>query len=324
MRYVIYGAGAIGGTIGGRLHQAGREVVLIARGAHLAALRGDGLRLRSPDSDVTLRVGVARDPGEADLRPDDVVILAMKTQDSPAALDALARACPREVPVVCAQNGVENERLALRRFPNVYGMLVWVAADHLVPGQVEDYFSPSYGILDLGRYPRGTDEVAGSIAADLSEAGFVSRASADIMPWKYQKLLGNLANAAEAATGSRSEVQDLLDRARGEALACFDAAGISYTPDAEMVQRSRLLPRARAIGDRGRAGGSSWQSLARRSGAIEADYLNGEVILLGRQHGVATPVNDMLQRVANRLARDRMAPGSLSRRDLEADLSAAS
>src|SRR5260221_8610060 len=87
-----------------------------------------------------------------------------------------------------------------------------------------------------------------------------------------------------------------------------------------MAERSRLLPRVRAIGDQGRAGGSSWQSLARGSGAIEADYLNGEVALLGRQHGVSTPVNDMLQRVANRMARDRMAPGSLSPGHLEAEL----
>jgi 2-dehydropantoate 2-reductase len=60
-----------------------------------------------------------------------------------------------------------------------------------------------------------------------------------------------------------------------------------------------------------RGGGSSWQSLNRGTGTIEADYLNGEIALLGRLHGVPTPLNDLLQRLANGFARERRAPGSL-------------
>jgi 2-dehydropantoate 2-reductase len=59
-----------------------------------------------------------------------------------------------------------------------------------------------------------------------------------------------------------------------------------------------------------RGGGSSWQSLTRGTGSIEADYLNGEIVLLGREHGVPTPVNEVLQRLANQAARERQAPGS--------------
>ena len=66
------------------------------------------------------------------------------------------------------------------------------------------------------------------------------------------------------------------------------------------------------IGGERRGGGSSWQSLARGTGAIEADYLNGEIVLLGRRHGVPTPVNAALQRVANRMARERIPPASLT------------
>jgi 2-dehydropantoate 2-reductase len=58
-------------------------------------------------------------------------------------------------------------------------------------------------------------------------------------------------------------------------------------------------------------GGSSWQSLTRGTGSIEADYLNGEIALLGREHGIPTPVNETLQRLANRAAADRRPPGSL-------------
>jgi len=60
-----------------------------------------------------------------------------------------------------------------------------------------------------------------------------------------------------------------------------------------------------------RGGGSSWQSLSRGTGTIEADYLNGEIGLLGRLHGVPTPLNDLLQQLANTFARERRAPGSM-------------
>ena len=80
MRFVIYGAGGIGGAIGGRLHQAGHDVVLVARGDHLAALRERGLTLRSPAETVVLPVPAVARPAEAELGPGDVVVLAMKSQ----------------------------------------------------------------------------------------------------------------------------------------------------------------------------------------------------------------------------------------------------
>ena len=63
-------------------------------------------------------------------------------------------------------------------------------------------------------------------------------------------------------------------------------------------------------------GGSSWQSLQRGVGAIETDYLNGEIVMLGRLHGVATPVNETLQRLANQLAATRRPPGSYAESDV--------
>ncbi len=76
----------------------------------------------------------------------------------------------------------------------------------------------------------------------------------------------------------------------------------------------------RPVGGQRRGGGSSWQSLARGTRRIEADYLNGEVVLLGRLHGVDTPVNEVLQRVANCLARQERPPASMSLEELMAEL----
>ena len=114
MRFVVYGAGAVGGVIGARLHQSGHEVVLIARGEHLRAIERSGLRIESPDDTATLDIPAVGSPSEAELGAGDVVILAVKSQDTGGALDALTAGAPDRVPVVCAQNGVENERAALR------------------------------------------------------------------------------------------------------------------------------------------------------------------------------------------------------------------
>jgi 2-dehydropantoate 2-reductase len=320
MRYVIFGAGAIGATIGGRLHQAGCDVTLIARGAHREALERDGLRLQTPDSDDLLHIPVAEAPDGLGLGPDDVVVLAMKGQDTVPALEALAAAADPGVGVVCAQNGVANERAAARRFANSYGMLVYVPAQHLEPGGVQVFAAPTHGVLDLGRVPRGADERAERIAADLCRAGFASRASERIMRFKYAKLLDNLGNAADALLEDEGEREELDRRAREEGLRCYEAAGVELASKEEMAARTSLMSAMRPVAGSEHQGGSSWQSMVRGTGAIEADYLNGEVVLLGRLHGVLTPVNETLQRLARTAARERRQPRSMSAAEIEREL----
>jgi len=318
MRYVIYGAGAVGATIGGLLHAAGRDVVLIARGAHLDALRRDGLRLIDPDRERTLPVIAVGSPAEVAIGAGDAVLLAMKTQDTEDALDALRASAPPDVAVVCAQNGVENERLALRRFAHVYAMRVILPAEHLEPGVVLQSAAPVAGVLDLSPYPGpAPDDRAEAIAADLTAAGFSSEATPRALALKYGKLLSNVANAIDAAIGDDPLGDAIHERARAEARACYAAAGIDAASDAEDAARRATVSASRPIGGRARNGGSTWQSLARGTGRVEADWLNGEVVLLGRLHGVPTPVNAVLQRAANEMAREHRVPGSMTGAELE-------
>jgi 2-dehydropantoate 2-reductase len=169
-------------------------------------------------------------------------------------------------------------------------------------------------MLPVGRYPTGVDATIEQIAADLAGSRFGTLVSDDVMRWKYAKLLGNLANSIEALCGRQARDGDaateLRDRTRAEALAVFAAAGIGYAPEEEIVAARGDQVRTGAVNGSSRAGGSSWQSLSRGTGTIEADFLNGEIVLLGRQHGVPTPVNAALQKLANQAARDRKAPGS--------------
>ena len=320
VRFVIYGPGAVGGTIGARLFQHGHDVVLIARGAHGAAIAGGGLRLRAPEGDHVLRLPVVEHPGDLGLRPGDVVVLAMKTQDTEPALAALAAVAPPETPIVCAQNGVENERLALRRFPLVHAMCVMLPGTYLEPGVVVAHGAPRSGILDLGRFPSGADEVTEEVAAALDTSGFSSRPDPAVMRLKYAKLLMNLGNALEAACGAAARGSDLGARARREALACYEAAGIDCASREEDAARRSDLVSVTEVAGAQRGGGSSWQSLARGAGTVEADHLNGEIVLLGRLHGLATPVNALLQDTANRMAREREPAGSLAVEQLVAAL----
>lgn len=321
MRYIIIGAGAIGGTVGGRLAQAGQEVVLVARGAHLKALTEAGLRLRVPQGELTYRLPVVDRPdGLGTLRADDVLVLAVKTQDTEAALRTWGPApvegggtAAERLPLVCAQNGVESPRLALRRFRHVYGVCVWLPATHVEPGAVSAAGTPLTGILHLGRYPHGTDDTARRIAADLEKAYFEAPVVPDVSRWQYAKLLSNLGNALEAVSGPAGdpEAEALHARVRAEGEAALRAAGIGWVSAEE--QRALRGDKVTLVPLDGvpRGGGSSWQSLSRGAGTIEADHLNGEIALLGRLHGVPTPLNELLQRLANAFARERRAPGSL-------------
>lgn len=311
MRFIVYGAGAIGGVIGGRLAVSGHEVVLIARGAHYEAIRDHGLRVVSPEGVVVVDAPVVDTPEAIELQSDDVVLLTMKSQHTDDALAVLGPIAPPGVSVVCAQNGVANERAALRRFANVHGVCVMCPAVHLEPGVVEANAAPIAGILDVGCYPAGCDDHTDELAAAFAASTFVSEPRPDIMRWKYAKLVNNLGNAVDALCG-RVPGNDLARRARAEANACLDAAGIDRASHEEDTERRGDIIRWGGPEAQARGGSSSWQSLARGTGSIEADYLNGEIVLLGRLHGVPTPVNATLQRLASRAAREGWAPGSMS------------
>ncbi len=319
MRIIIFGLGAIGGTVAAALHLAGTEIVGIARGAQLDAIRANGLTLRSPDGVATARLPCVGHPSEIDFRPDDAVLLTVKTQDSVAAMDALRDAGLRDQPVFCAQNGVANERFALRRFPNVHGVTVMMPAVHLVPGEVACFSTPRHGIFEIGRYPSGADSADEALAAALNAANVAAFVTPDIMAGKYGKLVLNLGNVIEAAIGRGPDASDVLAIIRDEARAVLSAAGIAFNDVATDPRRDELM-RQKSVDGVERIGGSSTQSLARGAGSIETDWLNGEIVLLGRLHGVPTPANEYCVALGARLVREKRPPASIPLAEIEAAL----
>ena len=164
----IIGAGAIGGAIGGRLALAGRDVVLVARGEHLAALQSTGLRLRTPDEDVTAAGhggGRARTSSTCTRRRAGAGHQDPAGEDGAGDLGRCARHGGRAAarPATgcrsyLALNGVAAEALALRYFRRVFGVCVWMPAVHLEPGEVIIRSTPQSGMLHLGRVPATADD----------------------------------------------------------------------------------------------------------------------------------------------------------------------
>ncbi|WP_340536862.1 ketopantoate reductase family protein [Nocardioides sp. GXZ039] len=311
-RYVIIGAGAVGGALAAELVPAGRDVVLVARGAHARALAEHGLVVRRPDRVDVVPVAIASGPDDVDLRADDVLVLATKAQDAEAALAQWAWRPVRgasgdeaalvaaDLPLVTCQNGVLTEDLALRRFARVYGATVGIAASYLTAGEIVSPSSAPVGLIWLGRYGAAPDALQEELVADLVAAGFAAWSVGDVREQKNAKLLANVANGIDLFTGAEADLASARRSLRAEAADVLRAAG------EPLPAGGRLDPQGVELTIRpveGHVGGrlSTWQSFA-RGASSEVDYLNGEVVLLARRHGLDAPLNAAVQRLLGRAA----------------------
>lgn len=325
-RYVVVGAGAVGASIAAELHRAGVDTLLVARGAQLAALREHGLSYLRPDGSHRVRVPVAGGPAEVTLTDDDVLLLATKSTDAEAAVrewawrpvkraDGRAGTAAADLPVVTLQNGLATERTALRSFAHVIGGVVWIPATFVVPGEVVNHGSPVPAVLWLGRYPAGPDagDAAGRIAADLRRGGFEVHVVEDVVAHKAAKLLGNLVNSLDALYRPSPLRAAALAALKDEARAVYAAAGIVPATPPAVDFRVADVP------GRPRVGNSTRQSLA-RAAVPETDYLDGEIVLLGRLHGVPVPIAAAVQARVHRAVAEGTPAASLGDDDLAATI----
>ncbi|MDL9938844.1 ketopantoate reductase family protein [Gordonia sp. ABSL1-1] len=310
MKFVVYGAGAIGGVIAAHLFRSGIPTTVVARGAHLQAIRDHGLTLDTADGRRAYPIPAAAHAGEVEWSDDTVVVLAVKSQQTDAALADLRAHAPMTTPIVSAQNGVANEPAILRLFPQVHSITVMLPALHLEPGVVVQGSVAAPGILDIGRFPDGIDSTTVAISAALRAASFASEVRDDIAAWKYRKLITNLGNGVDAVfRPDDPHHDDLINRARTEGEAVLAAAGIrAVTAAQDKARRADHIVRRT---DRDSFGTSTWQSVHRGVGDVEIDYLTGEIVLLGRLHGVPTPTNEYIQQSVALVVREGLGAGSL-------------
>ena len=227
------------------------------------------------------------------------MLLTVKSHQTEAALDDLAAHAPAVDAVVCAQNGVANEPATLRRFARTYGITVMLPSQHLEPGVVVQTCHPVPGILDVGRYPSGTDEVD-------RRGG-------------RRPALGRVRVGAAGRHHGLEVPQARHQRRRRRRRPCCPtrptSSGRWSAPSARPCSPRPASPWSATRPTRERRGdllrrrpdvdgpNSLGQSLARGTPGTEVDFRAGEIVLLGRLHGVPTPANERVQREVHRRMR---------------------
>lgn len=317
VRYVIVGAGAVGATLAAQLESAGLPYVLVGRGEHIERIAAQGLRFGRRGTTTLVPLRVARGPHEVELTLDDVLVFATKVQDLEEAVRQWSwlpvtgggRRTSAALPVLTVQNGLDSERIALRRFSTVYGGSLMTPARFTVPGEVVVGSAGPVGVLTVGLYPRGVTDELETIAADLRKADYIVQISDDVVRWKAAKLLHNVGNGTEVLSGDPADLALLGSKLVEEAKAVLEAAGIDVADQG--TERTEDMSSFRLDDNAGIKPGqqSTWQSFVRGSSS-EADYLNGEIVLQGRLHAVPTPYNAAIQEVLGAAGLHRERPGT--------------
>jgi 2-dehydropantoate 2-reductase len=294
MRYVVVGAGGVGGYLGGRLAAAGRDVTFIARGAHLAALRTDGLTVQSITGDFAVRpVAATDDPRDAGVT--DVVLVCVKTWQLPAALPLLAPLMGPDTVVITTQNGVTASDEVARVVGSgaVLPGVVQIFAHISGPGRIAHLGGPAR--LAFGEPDAGISDRTRALDMEMRGSGMAAYAAADIRADMWAKFLfvvpfGSLGAATGAPIGvlrKRRGTRALMSEAMGEIERIARASGVAL-PAAIVASTMEFVDQQPT------AGQSSLQRdlLAGRPSELEA--WTGEVVRQGVRTGIPTPVHSFL------------------------------
>jgi len=323
VRIIIYGAGAIGSVLGGHLFRNGYSVEFVGNAAHMNAIKSHGLKLVTSEETFHLQVPVAENINElAPFTDDDIVMLCTKSQHTVKCLGQLKNAgAPSSLPIFCCQNSIWNEPIATRVFNRIYGVMLFVDGIFLTPGEVINPIRTRYGFVEIGCYPSGSDVLCKDVAQALRRSGFSSDVNERVMKSKSAKCLLNLSNALHAVTDGKGNFDAFEHELRREAIQVWTSAGIEWE-DLESFRKrchestgTLKLPSGYEHFSR-QVFVSSWQSLARGTGSIEAAQLNGDVVMLGNLLGIPTPYNELLWHTAEAMASSGEKPGKYTAEEL--------
>jgi len=311
-RIVIYGAGAVGGVLGGLLSLSGEQVMLIGRPGNVNEIRAHGLNIVTSSRTHIVKLPAVTSPKQIDFGPNDVVFLCVKGQDTETAIAEL-HSVVNDIPVFCFQNGVRNEEIVSKYYHHVYGVMVKAILFYIQDGEVIARGDlPNH--LVIGRYPEGTDELIEDVAAKLHNAGYEVTVTPEIMSYKYGKLIGNLTNAVGAITNFAGEEVEPITRAvQNEGKEILTMAGIKRVfAEEPLPSRPKDAVNQPYNGLSGVPLGSTWQSLTRRQGAVETEFLNGEIVRIAAKFGKRAPINETLLHITVEMAANHELPGKYS------------
>jgi 2-dehydropantoate 2-reductase len=291
VRIAIIGAGGVGGFFGARLQQAGADVHFVARGAHLAAMRSDGLRIESPLGDIHLpRVNVTDDP--ADIGVADIVWLSVKLWDMDTAIRSMRPLIGPATGVISFQNGVQKDDILRRAFGDraVMGGVAYIATNIDRPGVIKHTGTMQrliFGEYDGRRSARGESLLAASI-----RGGINAELSDDIRKAVWEKFVF-LVGLSGSTTTMRQTIGPIRSNPRSrrflselmrETVAVGRALGVALPADFAEQRLAFVdgLPDQMT---------SSMHHDLKAGKRLEVSWLSGSVAQLGEQTGVPTPMN---------------------------------
>jgi 2-dehydropantoate 2-reductase len=292
MRIAVFGAGGIGGYLGARLAQAGDEVALIARGPHLAAIQAHGLFVESPTGDFHMTPSIATDRPE-DVGAVDAVLLGVKAWDVRAAAEAIRPMVDATTGVLTLQNGVEAP-IEVAEVLGAEHVMVGVATIRSLiagPGRLRHLggVAPNLTMGEIDNRPSARVE---SLRAAWEQVQVTVEVSENIQASLWGKFVGVAALGGVGAVvhvpigvwRQIPEVRDMIERVVQEGIAVALARGVQ-TPEGivDLVKGAidAMPPAYMASMHQEIVGGRP----------SELEYWNGAVVRLGREAGVATPLN---------------------------------
>ena len=295
MRIAVMGAGGVGGCLGALLARDGNDVTLIARGAHLDAIRSNGLRLMQDDAGFTVNVPATSDPRE--VGPVDLVVYTVKTYHNTAAIPSIRPLVGPNTAVLTLQNGVDCH-VRLREslgpghaLPGAY----WTASSVQAPGVIAS-IGPTPR-LSFGEERGRTSARAESIRRALRSAGVDAVLSPDPLQVIWTKFIV-LCSLAGITSAARTRIREFINNQRG--LDLFTAA----MREVDAVGRARgvNLPDGLVEGQVEFIQGfpdfqNSMHADFENGRPTELDALNGAVVRMGREAGVPIPVNEFIYAV---------------------------
>jgi 2-dehydropantoate 2-reductase len=291
VRIAVYGTGGVGGYFGGRLARSGADVQFVARGAHLAALREHGLRVRSVKGDFSVRVPVTDDP--AGIGPCDAVLVCVKSFDTEAVAARLGPLLHEGTAVVTLQNRVDNENTLARAIgaEHVLGGAAYIFAGIIQPGVIAHTGGPTS--ITFGELDGHESERVRRLLECCRRAGFGAELSPDIRTVLWAKLAFICALAGMTATvrlpiGEIRTIEPSWAAFRQLVDEVCEVAAAERHP-IPPTARERALATAQALEPGGRSSLHDDLVAGRR---MELETLHGFVVRRAREHGLAVPMHE--------------------------------